>query len=74
MVDESRRCIAIDEAEVYTKEIMGVRIDPSEWQDERGAYLCTKRSRCPFVAEIDDTLCAKHRLMMESGHSFSTSQ
>jgi len=76
MIDDSRRCIAIDEELVeLTDELIDAAVHLGNYDRvhfDRGipAFIGPVRRRCAFVANVDDELCEKHRLYMEIGKTF----
>ncbi len=74
MVDECRRCVGVDEERIETEDLLdefaGVSPDDVEWDAERAVFIVKTARRCAFVANVGDTLCEKHRFLLEMGKPF----
>jgi hypothetical protein len=69
--DQRDHCQWVDREPVYSKQIGGHVIDPSEYVNEKGAVIMTRETPCRNVVDRDERYCPRHKLIMEATHANS---
>jgi hypothetical protein len=59
---EAKSCEFVSREPVFVKKIGNFRIDPSEWENEHGAFLYYRETRCRFVAGAGHRYCPRHEM------------
>lgn len=64
-----KQCEWITREPVYIKRIGNFAIDPSEFENEHGAFLCNRESPCHYVADPGHKFCPRHEMESALGEA-----
>lgn len=62
MSDELRQCKHVEKVPIYIKRIGKFVIDPSEYENENGAFFRYEEIPCMYVADEGHEFCPRHEL------------
>lgn len=55
-----KQCEWITKTPIYIKQVGGMNIDRSEWENEQGAFLRYEEIPCRYVADPGHKYCPRH--------------
>ncbi len=61
-MSEPKQCEHIEKTPVFVKRLGNFVIDPSEYENENGAFLCYHEVPCRYVADHGHRFCPRHEM------------
>jgi hypothetical protein len=58
-----KSCEWVDREPVYAKKLGSIAICPSEYENERGARIMDRETRCKLIADPGERFCPRHKLI-----------